>query len=73
MSPDLSRNQKKTLIHQASKHTIIANTLYRKGFDGTLLRCLDERETQLSLKEVHDGIYGVHQSGPPLSKKLLRT
>lgn len=73
MSPDLSRNQKKTYIRQASRYTIIADNLYKKGFDGTLLRCLDENEAQLSLKEVHDGICGAHQSGPLLSKKLLRT
>lgn len=73
MSSDLSRNQKKILIRQASRYTIIVDTLYRKGFDGTLLWCVDENEAQLSLKEVHDGICGVHQSGPPLLKKLLRT
>lgn len=27
MSPDLSKNQRKTLIHQAFRHAIIANTL----------------------------------------------
>lgn len=41
MSPNLSSNQKKTLIHQASRNTIIADTLYRKILDGTLLRCLN--------------------------------
>lgn len=73
MSPYLSRNQKKTFIRQASRYTIIVDTLYRKGFDGTLLQCLDENEAHLSLKEFHDGICGAHQSGLPLSKKLLRT
>lgn len=50
MSPDLSRNQKNTLICQASRYTIIADTLYKKGFDGTLLPCLDENEAQIVLK-----------------------
>lgn len=73
MSPDLSRNQKKTLIRQVSRHTIIVDTLYKKILDGTRLRCLNFEEAQLSLKEVHDGICGAHPSGPALSKKLLRT
>lgn len=37
MSLDLSCNQRKTLIRQAIRHAIIADTLYRKGLDGTLL------------------------------------
>lgn len=56
MSPNLSCNQQKTLIRQASRHTIIADTLYRKILDITLLRCLNSTEAQTTLKEFHDGI-----------------
>lgn len=71
MSLDLSHNQCKALMHQASRHVIIADTLYRKSLDGNLLRCVDFEEAQLALKEVHDGICGTHYSGPTLAKKLL--
>jgi len=40
---DLSSNQHRTFICQTSRYTIIADTLYQRGLDGTLLCCL-ERE-----------------------------
>lgn len=30
--------------------------LYKKGFDGTLLSCLDERKTKKKMKEVYEGV-----------------
>lgn len=72
LPPDLSRNQKRNFIRQSSKHTIIADTLYRRGLDGTLLRCLEHNESASSLHEVHEGICGTHSSGLSLAKKLLR-
>ena len=36
-------------------------TLYRRSYDGILLRCLSNLEAQEVLKEAHDGICGVHQ------------
>lgn len=58
---------------QISRHVLIADTLYRKSLDDTLLRCMDVEEAQLTLKEVHDGICGIHSSGPTLVNKILRT
>lgn len=68
---DLSRNRRKALIRKSSKHAIIADTLYRKRVDSTLLRCLDIQEAQIALKKVHDGICGAHSSRPALAKTLL--
>ncbi|XP_057849976.1 uncharacterized protein LOC131060672 [Cryptomeria japonica] len=73
MSLDLSRNQRKTLIRQASRHTIIVDTLYKKTLDGTFILCLNSKEAQKPLKEVHDGICGAHSSSHALAKKLLGT
>jgi hypothetical protein len=30
--------------------------LYKKGFDGTLLSCLDERKAKKEMKEVYKGV-----------------
>eukprot|EP01018_Ginkgo_biloba_P025647 Gb_33250 [translate_table: standard] len=70
---DLSRKQRKSFIQGASRYTILSNTLYRRGYDGTLLKCLNSEEANLAIKEVHEGICGAHTSGMVLAKKLLRT
>ena len=36
------------------------NTLYRRSFDGLLLRCLDDKETAKAFEEAHSGICGAH-------------
>ncbi|GLJ16331.1 hypothetical protein SUGI_0276020 [Cryptomeria japonica] len=73
LPPDLSNNQRRTFIHQSSRYVILADILYRRGLDGTLLRCLESDKAQVALREVHEGICGPHASGPTLAKKLIRT
>ena len=50
----------------------MADTLYRKGLDSTLFRCLQKDELRVSLEEVHVGICGSHSSGFTLAKKIFR-
>ncbi|GLJ52126.1 hypothetical protein SUGI_1108790 [Cryptomeria japonica] len=73
LPPDLSNNQCRTFIRQSSRYVILANILYRRGLDGTLLRFLERGEAQIVLHKVHKGICGPHSSGPTLAKKLIRT
>eukprot|EP01018_Ginkgo_biloba_P009830 Gb_19959 [translate_table: standard] len=65
--------ERKSFIQRASRYVILGNTLYRRGYDGTLLKCLNSEEVNLAIKEVHEGICGAHTSGMVLGKKLLRT
>ena len=46
---DLSNKAQKTFIHRASRSTILAETLYHRGLDGTLLRCLEHDEANTAL------------------------
>ena len=46
--------------------------MYRKGLNRTLLRCLEEEESKLALKDIHEGICGSHSNGLNLAKKILR-
>jgi len=71
--PNLLRNQRKNFIQCASRFTLLGGTIYCRGYDGTLLRCLDLVEANLAVKDVHEGICGAHTSGMVLAKKLLRT
>lgn len=73
LPPNQSNNQRKAFIHQTTRYTIIAETLYRHSLDGTLLQCLEKDEITKALEEVHEGICGTHASGPSLAKKLMRT
>ena len=45
-------------------------TLYRRSYDGVLLRYLSKLEAPEVLKKVHDGICGTHQPGLKLKDRL---
>ena len=45
-------------------YNAIMQTLYRRSYDGILLRCLPHKEVQKALKEAHDGMCRAHQPGP---------
>jgi len=50
----------------------VIKTLYCRSYDGILLRCLSNSEAREVLKEAHDGIRGIHQSGSKLKDRLHR-
>lgn len=37
-----------------------------------LLKCVDRHETNLLMKEIHEGSFGTHANGNAMSKKMLR-
>ncbi|KAH9330511.1 hypothetical protein KI387_002619, partial [Taxus chinensis] len=43
--PEISRYEKQSLIRQIARYTLLGGTLYRRGYDGNLLRCLDVPES----------------------------
>ena len=65
-------NEKHQLINNASHFILVSSDLYRKGLDGTLLRCLEIEELEKVLAKVHNGICGSHFNGLALARKLLR-
>ncbi|KAM1724585.1 hypothetical protein ACFX11_023020 [Malus domestica] len=56
------KHDQKTRVH-ATNYVSYQNELYRKGEDELLLLCLDPQEAAQAITEVHEGIYGAHQSG----------
>ncbi|XP_015158987.1 uncharacterized protein [Solanum tuberosum] len=48
------------------------DTLYKRSFEGILLRCLGEEEPIQALQEAHSGVCGSHQSGPKLHFHIKR-
>ncbi|PKI41854.1 hypothetical protein CRG98_037759, partial [Punica granatum] len=67
-----NRHDRKTLRHLAAHYVLSGEMLYRRSFDATLLRCVDENETQRLMEEVHEGSCGPRMNGIMLAKKLMR-
>ena len=66
------RRERLRLRKIALRYFYLNDTLYRKSFDGILLRCLNESEAQEVLKEVHAGICGAHKAGDKLCNQIQR-
>ncbi|PKI58165.1 hypothetical protein CRG98_021453, partial [Punica granatum] len=70
--PFADRRDRKTLKRLAVHYFLSGETLYRRSFDATLLRCIDIHEARRLMEEVHGGSCGPHMNGLMLAKKLMR-
>nr|KYP38265.1 Gypsy retrotransposon integrase-like protein 1 [Cajanus cajan] len=57
---------------QASRYVVIADQLYKRGFSTPLLKFLDSAEANYVMREVHEGICGMHSGVRTTVSKLLR-
>jgi len=48
------------------------DVLYKRNHDMMLLRCVDAKEAELILKEVHEGTFGNDMNGHSMARKILR-
>ena len=55
----------------ANKYIIVGSTLFRRRFNGELLRCLTDYEAYKIVGEAHSGTCGGHGNGLMLAKKIL--
>jgi len=46
--------------------------LYKINHDMLLLRCVDAKEAEQILKEIHEGSFGTHMSGHAMARKILK-
>ncbi|XP_030461335.1 uncharacterized protein LOC115681508 [Syzygium oleosum] len=56
----------------ASKFFISGNALYKRSFDSILLKCVDAKEANRLMREIHEGEYGSHMNGHLLARKIMR-
>ena len=68
---ELSENQKRTIKLQAAKYVLIQGDLYWKNQDGILLFCLDAAQSEVILKEMHEGVCSGHFSARTTMHKIL--
>jgi hypothetical protein len=57
-----SKKVDKQLIYRAIKYVPLEDKLYYRTIDGVLLKCLGEEEAKTLTGEIHEGVYGAHQS-----------
>ena len=69
---EASETDKKTIRRLAAGYFLSGETLYKRSFDGTLLRCLNAEEAQRVIKEVHEGSCGSHSNGQNMARKIMR-
>ncbi|PKI46210.1 hypothetical protein CRG98_033399 [Punica granatum] len=70
--PFADRHDRKTLRRLAIHYFLSGEILYRRSFDSTLLRCIDEHESRRLMEEVHGGNCGPHMNCLMLAKKIMR-
>ncbi|KAM1506182.1 hypothetical protein ACFXTO_002081 [Malus domestica] len=71
MLPDDLKHRSE-IRRRAHRFLYYKGTLYRRSFEGVLLRCLGDEEANQAMEEAHSGICGAHQSGPKLHFQLKR-
>ena len=70
--PNTSCSEKKRIRYQSKDYMIVCDTLYRRGVDTFLQRCLTHEEAEKVLNDCHSGACGGHQSGYATVQFFLR-
>ncbi|XP_073259793.1 uncharacterized protein [Populus alba] len=63
---------KKTLRRLAMDFYLDREILYKRSFNRTLLRCLNETNAKNALREVHEGICSTYANGHMIARKIQR-
>ncbi|XP_075091770.1 uncharacterized protein LOC142171943 [Nicotiana tabacum] len=67
-----NRDQKRTVRRLSNGFFLSGEILYKRTLDLNLLRCVDAKEAEIIMNEVHSGVCGPHMNGYVLAKKILR-
>jgi hypothetical protein len=66
-----SHDERRRICHQAKNYLILDDTLYRRGVDCILRRCLKHEEAVIMLNDFHTGACGSHFFGLETAQKIL--
>jgi len=67
-----SNNDKRTLRRLVAGFFMSGSILYKRNHDMTLLRCVNAKEVNHMIEEVHEGSFGMHANGHAMARKILR-
>jgi hypothetical protein len=70
--PNISREERRRIRHHSCRYLILGDTLYHRGIDTILRRCLTHKEAERVLNDCHLGTCGGHLSGMATTQKILR-
>jgi len=57
------KNETQCLKRKASYYIILDNELFKRGLKTPLLKCLKNQQANYVIKELHEGICGLHIGG----------
>jgi hypothetical protein len=67
-----SHDERRRICQQAKNYLILDDTLYQRGVDYILRRCLTHKEAVIMLNDFHTRACGGHFSGLATTQKILR-
>ena len=67
-----SINDNKFIRRFSAKFFSSNRILYRRNHDLTLLRCMEKKEAEKIMKDMHEGIFGAHSIRYTMAKKIMR-
>lgn len=68
----LDRKEQVRMKILATRYVIIEDVLYKRSFNGILLRCLLNEDVDIALEHAHGGACGGHFNGRLVFSKLIR-
>ena len=68
----LDRAKRRQYRLQSIHYVIVDGILFRKDFNGALLRCIDIDQAKRMIKELHDGPDGGHFLARKIAVKIMR-
>ncbi|XP_006598525.1 uncharacterized protein [Glycine max] len=68
---EASDNDKRTLRRLAADFFLSGSIMYKRNHDVVLIPCVDAREAEQMLMEVHEGSFGTHANGHAMARKIL--
>ena len=67
-----TENEKRTIRRLSQNFYWQDPILYKRGFNGELLRCIYGTEIELIIRETHEGVCSTHANGHSLARQILR-
>ncbi|XP_076924311.1 uncharacterized protein LOC143586718 [Bidens hawaiensis] len=66
------KQEARRLRIKALQYEIIGGTLYRRSYLGPSLKCIDYEEAEYVIREIHEGICGMHMGAKMVAARAMR-
>ena len=69
--PSATKDERRRIRHLAQHYLIVNDTLYHRGVETVLRRCVIHEEAEKIMNDCHSGACGGHLSGLATAQKIL--